>query len=193
MGKQWTLTQKAFERLLTWLDKDRERAGQMYVEIRSTLVKFFAWRGCPDAEEMADETINRVNRRLGEVPVVNDGNPRRYFFGVAKNVLREWQRKEKMAPLPHNASTPPEAEDEAEKAARLLRECLASCLRGLPDAERRLVLDYYEKSKQAKIDFRKALARQLNVEPTALRVKVHRIRARLQKCVEECVARKGGR
>lgn len=193
MGKRWTLTQEAFERLLTWLDEDRERAGQMYEEIRSTLVKFFAWRGCTDAEEMADETINRVVRRMGEVTLVNDGNPARYFFGVAKNVLKEWQRKEKTVPIPPHASTPPEGDDDGANAALLLRECLASCLRGLPDAERRLVLDYYEKSKQAKIDFRKVLARQLNVEQTALRVKVHRIRAKLQKCVEECVARKGGR
>jgi hypothetical protein len=55
------------------------------------------------------------------------------------------------------------------------------------------VLDYYEKSKQAKIDFRKQLAQQLKVEPTALRVKMHRIRAKIQKCVEACVARKADR
>lgn len=195
MGKQWTLTQEAFERLLTWLDEDRGRAGQKYEEIRSTLVKYFAWRGCTDAEEMADETINRVNRKMGEVSLVNDGNPARYFFGVAKNVLKEWRRKEKAVPLPPGTRAAPAegVEDDGEDAARRLRECLAACLQELPAADRRLVLDYYEKSKQAKIDFRKVLARQLNVEPTALRVKVHRIRTKIQKCVEACVARRAGR
>jgi hypothetical protein len=36
--EKWVLTREAFERLLAWLDPDRERAGQKYEKIRQKLV-----------------------------------------------------------------------------------------------------------------------------------------------------------
>lgn len=189
MGKQWMPTQESFDRLLAWLDKDRERAGLKYEEIRLTLVKFFAWRGCTDAEDLADETINRVNRRVEELTQTYEGDPTRYFFGVARNMVKEWRRQENTQPLSHSTLALAEIETTPVDDSLRLRECLEECLQRLPGAERELVLNYYEKSKQAKIDFRKLLARSLEVEPTALRVRVHRIRAKIQKCVERCLAR----
>jgi len=61
------LTQEAFDRLLAWLDRDRERAGQRYEEIRSQLIKIFVCRGCVASEELADLTINRVAGKLQEI------------------------------------------------------------------------------------------------------------------------------
>lgn len=189
MGKQWIPTQEAFDKLLEWLDKDRERAGRKYEEIRLTLVKFFAWRGCTDAEDMADETINRVNRRVEELTEIYEGDPSRYFFGVAKNLVKEWRRQEHPQPLSPSTPAPAQVETAPVDDSLRLRECLEQCLQSLPGAERELVLNYYEKSKQAKIDFRKLLAQSLEVESTALRVRVHRIRAKIQKCVERCLDR----
>ena len=57
------LTQKKFDRLLDWLDPDRERAGAKLLEIRRCLVKFFVNQQCVEAQELADETINRVAER----------------------------------------------------------------------------------------------------------------------------------
>ncbi|MFL6230009.1 MAG: hypothetical protein ACJ741_14655, partial [Pyrinomonadaceae bacterium] len=67
MSKQWTLTRDAFEGLLTWLDSDREQAGKKYEDIRSSLIKIFTWRGVAEAEELADETINRVARKVKDL------------------------------------------------------------------------------------------------------------------------------
>ena len=67
MNKNWSLSQEAFDALLDWLDPDREQAGMKYEQIRSRLIKIFTGRGCVDAEELADETINRVTRKLKEI------------------------------------------------------------------------------------------------------------------------------
>src|SRR5689334_18556794 len=63
MNKDWVLSQEAFDALLDWLDSDREQAGIKYEDIRGRLVMMFAARGCVDAEDLADETINRVTQR----------------------------------------------------------------------------------------------------------------------------------
>src|SRR5215510_12704015 len=84
-----------FEKLLTLLDPDRERAGVEYEEIRSKLVKFFKWRGWPRPEELVDETIDRVCWRLAEGEVIRQTDPFLYCHGVARNVLREaWDSRQ---------------------------------------------------------------------------------------------------
>src|SRR6185369_1378845 len=69
-----------------------------------------------------------------------------------------------------------------------MEECLQACLPKLSPDNRKLILAYYAKEKQAKIDNRSELARQLPVE--TLRVKVYRIRVSLQECIERCLERK---
>jgi hypothetical protein len=61
---KWVLTGEAFKRFLACLDADTEQAGEKYEAIRQKLVKFFDWRGAHFPEECADETINRVVRKL---------------------------------------------------------------------------------------------------------------------------------
>ena len=60
------LKQEEFDRLLCWLDPDPERAGLTYEKIRWRLVAILASRGCTSPEELADETIDRVARRVVE-------------------------------------------------------------------------------------------------------------------------------
>ena len=61
------LTKEVLDRLLHWLDHDPDRAGQMYEQIRSGLIKVFLRRGAVYPEELADETINRVARMVREI------------------------------------------------------------------------------------------------------------------------------
>src|SRR5688572_21938576 len=61
--KGWVITREAFDRMLAELHPDIERAGEQYEKIRQKLVKLFEWRGCPHAEECADETFNRVAKK----------------------------------------------------------------------------------------------------------------------------------
>jgi len=64
--RDWALTQGAFERLLGWLGEDSEPGGKCYLEMRERLVLYFDRKNCFAPDELADETLNRVARRLEE-------------------------------------------------------------------------------------------------------------------------------
>ena len=65
MRKDWFLSQEAFDALLKWLDSDREQAAMKYEEIRKRLLRSLP-DDCVEAEDLADETINRVVSKLDE-------------------------------------------------------------------------------------------------------------------------------
>jgi RNA polymerase sigma factor (sigma-70 family) len=182
------LTQEDFDTLLDWLGPDRERAGRKYEEIRASLVKIFSWRGYHDAEDLADEVMNRVALKVKELSASYVGDPALYFYGVAKKVLLECRRREEHQPLTPNMSVERDSAqgDEADEGVRL-RECLQRCLRKLNSGDRALILSYYQKSKQKKIDYRKSLAEELGIDTNALRVRVYRIRTSLKSCIKNCV------
>jgi RNA polymerase sigma factor (sigma-70 family) len=181
MANDDNFSQGDFDRFLKWLDPDHEQAGTKYKEIQRRLIKLFTCRGCFEAEELADETINRVIKKMAEIADNYDGEPIAYFYGVARNVWLEYtKRKPFVAPPP-----PPDPPEELEKESR----CLDECMEKLPPDNRALVLSYYQEEKQAKIDYRKRLADELGIGMNALRIKMCRIRASLQECLIECVSR----
>jgi hypothetical protein len=94
----YPLNQREFDKLLGWLDSDRDLAGEKYEAIRRGLIKMFVRRGCPTAEELADETIDKVCQKLVEIADNYIGDPALFFYGVAKNIYREWLKR-KIAPL----------------------------------------------------------------------------------------------
>jgi DNA-directed RNA polymerase specialized sigma24 family protein len=179
MNKDWVLTQESFEALLTWLDSNRDIAGQKYEQIRTRLIKIFACRGCNESEDLADETINRVTHRLREIGATFTGEPALYFFGVANKVYLEYLRKRPTPSLPMATESSEEAE--------LQSQCLDRCIGQLTLVNRELVLQYYQENKRAKIEHRKHLADHLGIAVNALRIRAHRIRRSLQNCVEECL------
>jgi RNA polymerase sigma factor (sigma-70 family) len=181
MRNHWDITQEAFENFLTWLDPDREQAGRKYEDIRRRLIKIFACRGCSVGEDLADETINRVIRKMQELAESYTGDPALYFFGVARNVHLEYVKKTP----PPLLSPPPDSSEQKEQEY----ECLERCMDKLPAENRRLVLEYYQDEKRVKIDHRKGLADRLGIGPNALRIRMHRIRASLQLCVDSCLNR----
>src|SRR5919198_4623480 len=114
MKQKKPLTQEAFDYLLAWLDADRERAGEKYERIRRRLIMIFPCRRCPDAEELADETINRVALRAAEVSKEYEGDPALYFYGVGQKVFLESVRPTRaVVPPPHDGGDDSD-EDERE-------------------------------------------------------------------------------
>src|SRR5215510_659883 len=89
---KWDLTPKAFDQFLSILDIDRDRAGESYETLRRNLVQLFIWRGCRDPESHADETINRVIRKIDEGEEVRDIIS--YAHGVARRLLLEIFKKQ---------------------------------------------------------------------------------------------------
>jgi DNA-directed RNA polymerase specialized sigma24 family protein len=179
MRREWEITQDAFDKFLTWLDPNREQAGTKYEVIRRKLVKIFTCRGCANCEDLADETINRVIRKMQELADSYVGDPALYFYGVARIVHLEHVKKgPAVLPLP-----PPDPPGQKEQEY----QCLDRCMNVLTPQNRELVLEYYKEEKRAKIVHRKELAERLGVAVNALRIRAHRIRASLQVCVETCL------
>jgi len=175
-----------FNNLLTWLDPDRDRAGEKYVIIRQQLIKIFAWNRASDPDGLADETITRVARRVADLRESYVGDPSLYFYGVARNLLREdIRRLSKRQAQPEPEEIVSEVTDD--ESREQLYKCLDKCLNELPPPNRELLLMYYETSKREKVTTRQTLAAQFGVQPSALRMRVFRIRTTLQKCIENCM------
>jgi DNA-directed RNA polymerase specialized sigma24 family protein len=179
MRRKRPLIQESFDALLTWLDPDRERAGQKYEIIRGGLIKIFIAKNFSDAEDLADLTINRVISRLPDIQDDYVGDPASYFYGVARYIAYEAKRRPEVTINASILSTVELAEVSTEI------EYLRQCLELLPADQRELVLEYYLQEQRHQIAYRKRLMRELNLTATALRVRAHRIRMALQKCVQQ--------
>lgn len=187
MTNHRVITQDKFDKTLAWLDEDREAAGKKYEAIRRSLIRILTWRGCFEAEDLADEAVNRVMLKIDELATSYKGDPALYFYGVAKKLLMEYERRQRLrAPLPDVSIDGAYLEEQLIKA-ELLYECLSKCIGALKPGEDELVLAYYEGDKQMKIDNRRMMALQVDVAANTLRVRVHRIRATLEKCLNRCL------
>ena len=183
--RKWAITQEAFDKLLAAFGEDRESAAKKYIEIRSNLVRFFEWRGCPFPEDHADETINRVAKRLVEGEEI--GNPTGYCMGVARMLLLEIykERAREQKALGEMGSSPVFHTDDSESEVQI--ECLRSCLQNLPADSRELIIEYYQGEKGTKIKNRKKLVERLGIPVNTLRMRALRLREKIQTCVEDCL------
>jgi DNA-directed RNA polymerase specialized sigma24 family protein len=185
--QKWTLTQDAFDRLLIALGGDRDSGSEKYLEIRTNLTRFFEWRGCPFPEDHADETFNRIAKKVDEGEDIL--NPAGYAMGVARllllEIMKSRQREQSALNEIGTTSDVYVATDEGED--RL--ECLRKCLQTLSADNRELILQYYQGEKGEKIQNRKKLLDRLGVPVNTLRMRALRLRERLQGCVEECLSR----
>jgi len=183
--RKWALTQEAFDKLLAALGPDRESAAEKYLEVRSNLIRFFEFRGCPFPEDHTDETINRVAKRACEGEEIR--NPAGYFLGVARMLLLEIHKeraKERQA-LSELADSGAALYEFEELEPRV--QCLERCLGNLSTENRELILQYYQGEKGAKIENRKKLTDRFEIPLNTLRMRALRLREKLQVCVENCL------
>lgn len=173
-----------FKSLLSWLDQDQEKAVDKYFSIRRGLIKVFEVRGCVDAEDLADETIDRVLRKAEELLDSFEGEPAAYFYGVARNVFRESLRRPRSEELPEDLSTT-SGNDHDDKELRL--QCLDRCLNELSDADRELIVSYYSFEKGEKSEFRRSVAESLGITVNHLRIRAFRVRESLHRCIQHCI------
>lgn len=192
IGRRAGLTAEEFEALLAHLAPDREQAGERYEDIRRRLVRLFEWRHCAAPEELADEAINRVARRLAQGIEIHAESPFGYFCGVAHHVGQEMLRERgRERSTFRTASTLAALAAEPEPGAERRLACLHACLARLPGDQRRLILQYHQGGERARIDGRQRLARELGIGANALRIRAHRIRRRLEDCCARCLAEGG--
>jgi DNA-directed RNA polymerase specialized sigma24 family protein len=196
--RDWALTQGAFERLLGWLGQDSEPGGEGYLEVRQRLVLYFDRKNCLSPDELADETLNRVARRLEEEGAIISDAPAHYCYIVARLVfLESWRERQRQEPLderlPAHARASvarPEASEERKERERRW-ECLERCLGNLEPADRELILGYYRGEERAKAENRRAMAAKLGVTMNALSIRACRLRDKLEACMRECLSGRG--
>lgn len=176
--------QSDFDQLLAWLDEDRELAARKYEAIRLRLTKIFSARGCTVAEELADDTIDRVTKKVSAIADGYEGDPAIYFYGVARIVFLEFTRKPVTNELPlHLADHNKTENDELERQD----ECLEKCLKKLPAGQKSFIIKYYKRTKTEKIKNRLRMMEEFEITAETLRVRAFRIRDKLQKCVFTCL------
>jgi DNA-directed RNA polymerase specialized sigma24 family protein len=191
-----TLTAAALEMLLVRLDADPEQAADKYEVLRLKLIRFVSWKGCPEsmADALADRVLDRLAVKIGGGADIR--NVDAYALEILRFVWLEHLRNAKESTsasgdLPAIAANPdiPLLDDEDRRL-----ECLRGCLdEVVPDAaDRALIVGYYDTEHGLKNkEHRKALATRVGVTLTNLKVRACRIRARLEKCITECVAQTG--
>ena len=172
-------------RLLAKLDPDPERAGMTYEELRRRLILFFRLKRPHEAEDLADEVLDRVARRLSEG--VEMERIEFYSLGVARFVLRErdtaTQREERLhydVAYMQQAQLPdPQEELQAEANVAALRRCLGQ----LGQVERSMMLSYYCADGARRIQIRQGLAEKFGNSLNALHNRALRLRKQLERCV----------
>lgn len=187
--KDWEPPLEAWDKFLSLLDADRDKAGEKYEAIQRKLITFFECRRCLAPEQLADVSINRVIRRYFEGEVIN--TLMGYVYGVAKIVYLEHlaEQRNEQDMQAHLAYTrqPTEADSHSDTLSDALYVCFDGCMEELPKDDQEFIKQYYEESRRKKIDNRKSMAEGLRISQNALVLRAFHIRKRLKRCIDKCL------
>jgi DNA-directed RNA polymerase specialized sigma24 family protein len=171
-----------FQLLIDWLEANRISHSQAV----SSLARFFQWKGVWDAdrEDLASEVLWRTAEHLEQERLVGQGWAA--LLGIAKNVFREWYRKQRHSTVPELPDSPDRSPlpDEA-LSTKEMYWAVEECTRcALGREEREILLRYRGETESGRV----ALAKELGIQLNALRVRVHTSEGRILACVH-CVNR----
>lgn len=189
---KWTLTPEAFDKLLNAFSENRDEAGIQYEMARRKLVRYFEWRGIVAAEECADETLNRVARRIDEGQKID--KLMAFIFGVAHKIHLEAIKERERAPIALDDAPEGMRQEAPEVVDPDLRQiCFDRCLEELGFESRNVILSYYEGKGRVKIENRLKLAGMLQIPLNALRIRVCRNKRTLEDCIADCLEKTAAR
>jgi DNA-directed RNA polymerase specialized sigma24 family protein len=174
------LDKASFEALLSALHADRDEAGESYERLRQRMVRFFKLHGVSFPDDLADQALDRLARKLNEGEAVR--NRPGYLAGIARLILLEERsraRRERETLGRAQADQGPSSEQETGW------EAVEQCLQLLPAESRELIQQYYSAAGRVRSDGRGRMAKELGISLNALRNRALRIRRELQKCAEE--------
>jgi DNA-directed RNA polymerase specialized sigma24 family protein len=180
-SSRWQISHDGFASLLAALGGTPQEAGQHYERLRSKLVFFFTRKSLQSPEDLADEVLDRLARRLSEGLTISSIDA--FALGVARHVAQEQDaiRNQSQTVDPSFFDNVPAVLDtpiEDERMADLER-----CLRRLPSLDTQILRSYYLGDANHLMSARKNMAERLGVAPGSLRQRVFLIRKRLLDCV----------
>ena len=181
MKKERDPTPEEYQKLLLWIDEDCDEAARKLLLIESRVTKIFVSRGCDIADELTEETRNRIAVRIDNIKE-KFPDPQRCFIGFLNKVHWEYLRDEKI----RNTAKPPPSPRPIEVLERE-DQCLEKCLVALPPQEKDIVVRYFGGDGAERREERKKLARELNLTANALRIQAHRLRKKTLQCLRGCL------
>lgn len=173
-----------FEALLAHLcPEDREEAGRRYSVLHAKVALFLCLKGVSDPENDAHDALDRAGEKIRKGYNIPD--IRSFCIGIAKNIwherLRELEREkvafENYQENIHDNRT----EAEVERIMNLIKPCFEK----LPADDRELLIKYYQVPPGldgARQRCKLAESYKLNIG--ALRIRISRLRRRLEDCVK---------
>ena len=183
----WTLDAEALGRFLLLLDNDISQAAKRYERLRLKLIHLFEWRGAVFAEDLADETLNRVIRRFEQGVDLDASSVQRFSAGVAHRVFLEHLREvRRRSPAPPAETHPPWVARGRQTTDLRLRH-LDGCLARLSADERALILRYYGGEPSQRMARRRKMAEELDIQPGHLRIRAFRIRNKLERWIQQAM------
>lgn len=172
---------QSYSLLLRTLSSDERAAELAYSKLRSSLVRFFDLKGDRDSEDSADETLDRVSAKLGADVLIE--NLTKYSFGVARLVFLENVRKvqgEEKALKSYELENPRNTVDDETDGLSKMRDCVEQLAR----SDRELLYKYFADMPRSELDIeRRKLAESLGVSQNNLRLRIFRLRRKLENCV----------
>jgi DNA-directed RNA polymerase specialized sigma24 family protein len=169
-----------FEKFLTRCEPEMSSSFERHSRLRAKLIKFFGWKHCEDPEFLADETIGRLVTTVYSGETIEQ--PAAYALGTARNVYREYVRRQaKLAPINENTEAADEKQLSTDDPEPFIH-CARLCFQRLPHDKRLLLERYYSDEMD-----RGELARQESISLAGLRTKIHRLKAELRDCYNECI------
>ena len=159
--------------------------GEQYSLLRTRLVRIAEQWGSRAPEDLADETLSRVARKLGQGTEVRDLP--HYVVGIARNVFHEMLRSQQKGfqfvgniDALEDLATEPVDDSKSEIVDRL-----TECMGHLSEEDRETMLTYYDEDGASKVEFRQRLAKSLGMSRNALTVRMFRLRQRLERCLSK--------
>lgn len=184
-----SLTASDFELFLNALDPNRDQAAGKYIALRERLEKFFEWRSCENTEELTDVVFDRAVKKIIEGEKVK--NIEAFCVAIAKFVILENRREVfRNTELDENSKKfQPDRDgnsEEDDKRKRRRFRCLDNCLAEFPDDKRDLLIRYFDTDEETMIASRKRLAEKIGANLNTLRIRISRLKTKLENCTKKC-------
>src|SRR5260370_34167763 len=137
-----------FRRLLGRLSTDPADAWQAYNTLRQKLIMFFEYHCRFQAEELAEEVLDRIAKKSESYEITNVAE---FAFGVARNLRKEASRKTLIMRMSDSATAKERLRpDENPEHTLICRidsqqrlQCFLKCMRRLDAEDRRLLFPHY--------------------------------------------------
>lgn len=180
VSKRWELSASSFTALLAALHSDRSVAGQEYERLRRRLIQFFIIHGAHRAEEIADEALNRLAKRISQGEAIQ--NIDQYLAGIGRMLLLEERQrgKRELAIVQQQSTVAMQSSNEEE-----MLQALESCLTQLASDHQQLLKRYYSAESRARIRERERMAAEMGISVNSLRNRTLRLREKLEACVRK--------